>query len=481
MIGVARAGLAAELRVAFGAAVRDPLYRNSLSLMAVTVLTSALGYVYWVLAARAYPPATVGSASTLIAAMILAANLAGVGLGSALIGRLAGCTTERQRAGAFRAALILAIGGGTIAGFAAALALPHLLGTGCVGAIDQLLLVIGAPLWSVAAVVDARFVAELAAARALVRNGAFALLKLGLLAMAVAAIGGSGAELLLASWVFATAASAAPALVRRSRVRGVAARAVIGGNTTVGAGAVPPRPSTESKGELRRDLGALLRHTAGNHGTGLGEMAWRYLLPVLTTARLSPAETAYGAIAWMIGGLAFMISSAVSTALFAHGVRHRDTGGALRRGSALIAVGLAPAMLLCLLAGGKVLALLGPGYAAHATALLTLLCAAALPDAITNLATMSLRVRGKLGWAAALNLGMAGIALGLAWLLLPRLGIIGGGWAWLAAQLAGSLAVLVAVLRTRRTGRATIRRKGEDDGVLQPRPPVGLTSGLTLH
>ena len=204
-----------------------------------------------------------------------------------------------------------------------------------------------------------------------------------------------------------------------------------------------------STGELRRDLGALLRHAVGNHGAGLGEMAWRYLLPVLTTARLSPAETAYGAMAWMIGGLAFMISSAVSTTLFAHGVLHRDTVGVLRRGVALIAAGLAPAMLLCLLAGGRVLALLGPGYAAHATALLTLLCAAALPDAITNLATMSLRVRGKLGWAAALNLGMAGIALGLAWLLLPRLGIIGGGWAWLAAQSAGSLAVLIAALRRR--------------------------------
>ena len=449
MIGAARIRLATELRGGIGAAVRDTLYRNSISLMAVTVLTSALGYVYWVLAARAYPAATVGSASTLIAAMILAANLAGVGLGSALIGRLAGCTTERQRAGAFRAALILALGGGTMAGTAAALALPLILGTGRVGGIDQLLLAIGAPLWSVASVVDARFVAELAAAKALLRNGAFALLKLALLVVAVMATGGSGAELLLASWVIATAASAAPALLQRPRRMGVTAPASVGGDPASGAGSgVPSRPRM-STGELRRDLGALLRHAVGNHGAGLGEMAWRYLLPVLTTARLSPAETAYGAMAWMISGLAFMISSAVSTALFAHGVRHRDTVGALRRGVALIAFGLAPAMLLCLLAGGRVLALLGPGYAAHATALLTLLCVAALPDAITNLATMSLRVRGELGWAAALNLGMAGIALGLAWLLLPRLGIIGGGWAWLAAQSAGSLAVLIAALRRR--------------------------------
>ena len=452
MIGTMRVGPAAGLRGGLGAAIRDPLYRNSLALMAVTVLTSAVGYVYWVLAARAYSAATVGSASTLIAAMILASNLAGVGLGSALIGRLAGCVGERERAGAFRAALLLAVGGGAIAGISAAFALPQLLGTGRAGATDQLLLAVGAPLWSAAAVVDARFVAELAAAKALVRNGAFALLKLGLLAMAVAAGGGSGAELLLASWVIATAASAVPALLQRSHRRGRAARPIGGGRAAVDVGLDPSCHSRTSVGELRWDLGALLRHTAGNHGAGLGEMAWRYLLPVLTTARLSPAETAYGAMAWMIGGLAFMISSAVSTALFAHGVRQRDTVGALRRGIALIAVGLTPAMLLCLLAGGRVLSLLGPGYAAHATALLTLLCVAALPDAVTNLATMSLRVRGKLGWAAALNLGMAAIALGLAWLLLPRLGIIGGGWAWLAAQSAGSLAVLVAALRTRRVG-----------------------------
>jgi O-antigen/teichoic acid export membrane protein len=107
----------------------------------------------------------------------------------------------------------------------------------------------------------------------------------------------------------------------------------------------------------------------------------------------------------------------------------------------------------------------------HATALLTLLCAAALPDVFTNLATMSLRVRGKLGWAAALNLGMAGLALGLAWIWLPQFGIIGGGWAWLAAQSAGSVAVLLPVpgsaWRTRRAGDAVAwwgTGMGSDDG-----------------
>jgi Na+-driven multidrug efflux pump len=57
----------------------------------------------------------------------------------------------------------------------------------------------------------------------------------------------------------------------------------------------------------------------------------------------------------------------------------------------------------------------------------------------------ALRVQGRLRAAAALNVGMAIVALGLAWALLPPLGIAGAGWAWLASQVAGCLAVGLAL------------------------------------
>jgi O-antigen/teichoic acid export membrane protein len=75
--------------------------------------------------------------------------------------------------------------------------------------------------------------------------------------------------------------------------------------------------------------------------------------------------------------------------------------------------------------------------------LLLVLLASALPDAVTNVAVATLRIRGALRDATLLNGSMATIAVVGAWLLTPRLGIIGAGWAWLGAQLAGALVVLV--------------------------------------
>ena len=66
--------------------------------------------------------------------------------------------------------------------------------------------------------------------------------------------------------------------------------------------------------------------------------------------------------------------------------------------------------------------------------LLDILVLAAVPDAITNVFTSVLRVRGQLRQAALLNLGMAATAVSLAWWLLPGMGVVGGGLAWMLAQ-----------------------------------------------
>jgi Na+-driven multidrug efflux pump len=56
-----------------------------------------------------------------------------------------------------------------------------------------------------------------------------------------------------------------------------------------------------------------------------------------------------------------------------------------------------------------------------------------------------MRVEGRLQRSAALSLSMSVLALLLAWILLPPLGIAGAGVAWLIAQTAGSVYVAVDV------------------------------------
>src|SRR5258708_556629 len=61
------------------------LLRNSLFIMATSVATAGLGYVYWIIAARNYTDYSVGLASAFISAMSLTAVLSNLGMGPLLI------------------------------------------------------------------------------------------------------------------------------------------------------------------------------------------------------------------------------------------------------------------------------------------------------------------------------------------------------------------------------------------------------------
>src|SRR5438477_3291068 len=104
----------------------------------------------------------------------------------------------------------------------------------------------------------------------------------------------------------------------------------------------------------------------------------------------------------------------------------------------------------------------GPSYVRHGLALLVILTISAVPDAITNVYVAVLRVQHHLRQAALLNIAMAALTLLLAWVLLPVLGIAAAGWAWLAAQSLGSVAVGIHLLLAH-SCRATGERGASGD------------------
>ena len=79
-----------------------------------------------------------------------------------------------------------------------------------------------------------------------------------------------------------------------------------------------------------------------------------------------------------------------------------------------------------------------------------MLAISAIPDAVSNVAVAVCQVTRKLGYSAALNLGILVTALAGAWVLMPRLGLIGAGIAWGGAQLLGAIASLPAYIHVRR-------------------------------
>src|SRR5918911_1855232 len=407
---------------------RDSLLRNSAYIMATTVATSLLGYLYWIVAAHTYAAHDIGLAAALTSTMTLASILSSQGIGWTLIQLLPGRPAGRDWSLTLNAGLATGLLTGLCAAVSGVVALPLFTSQLAIVVHDTAYasaFVAGVALTTIGSLVDYVFMAERATDNMLVRNVILAAIKIPLLLLPLL-LAQAGTFGIFGTWVLSTAigALAGMALVRRLR------RSY--------------RPAMRgTRGQVR----AMLSSLAGNHGITVGGLAPMYLLPLFVTARLSATDNAYFYVTWRLAGLALMVSAAVAASLAAEGSHARhDLLRTARSSILLIAVLLGPAMLLFLSGGHYIMAPFGPGYAHHGQFPLLLLVISAVPDAITNVYVAVLRVQQRLRHAALLNLGMAGLTLGLAWVLLPQLGIAGAGLAWLSAQVAGSIAIALHVM-----------------------------------
>ena len=135
----------------------------------------------------------------------------------------------------------------------------------------------------------------------------------------------------------------------------------------------------------------------------------------------------------------------------------------------MIAILLVPAMVVMIVGGRFILGLFGASYAVAGYGLLILLAISALPDAVSNVAVAVFRVTQRLGYSTALNLGILVVTLGGAWVLMPRLGIVGVGVAWLGAQTLGAIASLPAYVQIRERSNlsALVAETQPDPGIAQ--------------
>jgi O-antigen/teichoic acid export membrane protein len=419
---------------------KNSLLRNSVYIMAITVVTSGLGYLYWIVAAHLYPPKAVGLASAIISAMSITVAVSSAGIGQALVQMLPQRRSDHEWSLTLNAGLIVGILASAPVAVIAVAIMQFILRIdfGDQQPIYIALFIMSVPLWALATLLDRAFVAERLAGKALARNTTFAAVKIPLLAVPFFWTW-AGALAIFDTWIISTIASLALGVALLSKL-GRAYRPAIRGFT--------------------RYARSMFSAITGHHLIELGGVAPMYLLPLLVTARLSAADNAYFYPASMTGIIFFMFSSSVALSLFAEGsYTSHDIARKLRSSMLIIAVLLFPTMLIVFIGRHYILSLFGPGYAQHGEVLLTILIVSAIPDAITNLYVAWLRVRKLLRYAALLSIGMALLTLLLAWILLPHMGIAGAAWAGLIAQLLGSLVVGIHLL-TRRISRSWADRVG---------------------
>ena len=124
------------LRVTIVAAWRRhrELLSNASSLVATTGVASALGFLYWALAARLLTQQAVGYGSAAVSAMTLLGTIGMFGLGTVLIGEL---PRRRHRAGLVSAALLASGLGSLCSGWYLPWLLPTSAGASRISAVRQ--------------------------------------------------------------------------------------------------------------------------------------------------------------------------------------------------------------------------------------------------------------------------------------------------------------------------------------------------------
>ncbi len=404
----------------------SPSLRDGLALVLSNGLTSAVGLGYWVLAARLFPPEAVGINNVALSTMMLLGGIAQLNMTYALLRfvPVAGRATRR-----------LVVGGYLVGATAAALAgLVFALGADlwaeeledAAGHVRLILfLVVATPLWSIFVIQDFVLTGIRRAAIVPGENFVFALLKIALLVVAaVAAVPGG----IAVSWVVSTA------LI------------VLGINGWLLLRGLPQHAREAAAREVPITIGALARFVRADYAGAVFWQSALFGLPVLVLARLGAADAAVYGIVWTIGQALYSVASSMGQSMVAHSsASDASAVEAARRATVRRALTLVAPVVVVLVAGAPlVLSIFGEHYAAGGSVTLMLLALSAVPNVITASTVNAARVRQRMGVLFGVPATIAMIVIAMSWLLMPYLGVVAVGIAWLSAQTLVAVGILVA-------------------------------------
>jgi O-antigen/teichoic acid export membrane protein len=412
--------------------------RSTASLYVTSIVTSALGFAFWSLAAHKLPPTQVGDASAVVSLMQLLSMLCVLGLNTLIISEVS-AHPYRTRTLVATASLV-AFCVGTLGGLIASVVLRstsavYMAIFATVWAIP--IFVVGVAVTTVTLVLDDACVAARRATWQVTRNTFFAATKLALIPLAVIVLSQGNGIQLLAAWVFAT-------ILSLWFVRGL----VMGS----GKGPAIDLSLIRSHGHLA------LRH----HWLNVSVQAPRFAIVAIAAIIVGPRSTAAFYAAMLMVGFITIIPNLLTTVLFA---LTAGDEAALRE---QVRFTLAVSAVLALVAAPGVYLVSGFALSLFSSADLTARTAMALlglgvgPFAIKAHYVVVARVRGQMGRAARLTTAGSILEISLASVGGAMGGITGISIGWLIA--AGVEAVLLgptvyraATARTKPTPTAVAR------------------------
>lgn len=338
-----------------------PMRLNAGMLMLDFVISSALGYPFWILAARVFDPADVGLGSAILSAMRLCSLVALVGIGSAIILLLP--RREHEPSDVLSAAFTLAVSTSLVISLAFLMIVAVFF--------KELGALVSTPAYALTFIVlnlivvvtltfDSTFIALRRADKIVARS-----MVQGVVALAVLAVFGlifrvGGTYSILFAWIGALVAS------------------VVLGKLFLRA-AMPGHRLRLSA--TRATTGAMLGVGLPNFALKLAMTLPIHAIPLVVIEVLSPTANAYWRAVWLFGMLVMTVPSACSSALFAEASNHpeRIDRSAWQGIQLSLGLGLPMAGAMALV-GGWGLSLMGAGYADAGTTALRILVIGIIPQ-----------------------------------------------------------------------------------------------------
>lgn len=409
--------------------LRIPLYKNAYYLMAAGLVTSILGFVFWILAARLYPPEDVGLAAAAISAVILLSNVGHLGLGYGII-RFVPRADEKfvpmiNSSLTLAGLTSLAVGAIFLGGVGLWSPALSFLSERPIYISMFLLFTLA---FVISHITDEIFISKRATQFTLIKAVIAGVIRILLLLLVVLSF---GAISIFFSAVISIVISALVALflflplVHRGYL---------------------PIPI------LRRDMiNKIIHYSLGNY---LSLLLWglpAVIYPLMVVNILGAEPNAYFYIAWAIASMLFLVPTAISFSVFAEGSHNEELLLTNARKALTLGVLVAiPGILFLSMLADKILLVFGEAYSQEAVTLLIVLASSVLPLTVTQIYLAVNRVKKKIKMVVIISATAALLSLGLSYPLMLWLGITGVGIGFILGQGLVAAAVILSLLYQRK-------------------------------
>lgn len=200
----------------------------------------------------------------------------------------------------------------------------------------------------------------------------------------------------------------------------------------------------------RKFLTDSFNFSAGNFLTGLFMTVPNTLLPIMILNMHLVEQAAYYYIVFGIVSLLFMIPESISTSLFVEGSNGQSLKKTVIQSLVIIFLLLTPIALFFYLYGSLILGFIGQDYVAGGSGVFRLMIFASFFVVVNNVYFAIKRIQKDTKEITLLSGIIFVLLIGLAFLLIPVLGIEGIGYAWIISYGIGALIIIIQVFRKAR-------------------------------